>query len=74
MMDRNRTYFSMRNSGYASFLSATLWEEAGGVPLSVMSALARRGLEPWDEADRLGRLSRHRAASTLLYKHFPNCP
>jgi hypothetical protein len=65
MVDHSRTYFSVRDSGYASFLSATLWEESGGAPLTVISALARLGLEPWDEADRLGRLSRHRAALTL---------
>jgi hypothetical protein len=64
MVDR-RTYFSMRDSGYEPFLSAPLWEEAGGAPLSVMSAFARLGLEPWGEADRLGRLPRHRAAAAL---------
>jgi len=64
-MDHSRTYFSMRNSGYEVFLSAPLWEEAGGSPLSVMSAFARLGLEPWSEANRLGQLPRHRAASAL---------
>jgi hypothetical protein len=65
MADHSRTYFSMRDSGYEPFLSAPLWEEAGGAPLSVMSAFARLGLEPWGEADRLGRLPRHRAAAAL---------
>jgi hypothetical protein len=55
----------MRDSGYELFLSAPLWEETGGAPLSVMSAFARLGLEPWGEADRLGRLPRHRAVSAL---------
>ena len=58
-------YFNTRDSGYELFLSAPLWEEAGGAPLSVMSAFARLGLEPWGEADRLGRLSRPSAASAL---------
>ena len=65
MVDHSRTYFSIRDSGYELFLSAPLWEEAGGAPLSMMSAFARLGLEPWGEADRLGRLPRHRAASAL---------
>jgi hypothetical protein len=58
-------YFNTRDSGYEAFLSAALWEEAGGAPLSVMSAFARLGLEPWVEADRLRALSRHSAASAL---------
>jgi hypothetical protein len=31
-------------------------EQPNGVPLTVLSALARYGLDPWNEADRLARL------------------
>lgn len=58
-------YFDTRDSDYERFLSAPLWEETDGSPLSVMSAFARLGLEPWDEADRLWRLSQNSAASAL---------
>lgn len=58
-------YFDTRDSDYERFLSAPLWEETSGSPLSVMSAFARLGLEPWDEADRLWRLPQNRAASAL---------
>jgi hypothetical protein len=58
-------FFSTRDSDCERFLSAPLWEETGGAPLSVMSAFARLGLEPWAEADRLRHLSPHGAAAAL---------
>lgn len=59
-------YFNTRDSGCEEFLSASLWEETDGAALSVMSAFARLGLEPWDEAERLRRLPRQSAASALV--------
>lgn len=58
-------YFNTRDSGCEKFLSAPLWEESGGAALSVMSAFARLGLEPWDEAERLQRLPRQSAATAF---------
>lgn len=58
-------YFDTRDSDCERFLSAPLWEEACGLPLSVMSAFARLGLEPWNEAERLRHMSRHGAESAL---------
>lgn len=58
-------YFNTRDSDYERFLSAPLWEETSGSSLNVMSAFARLGLEPWDEADRLWRLPQSEAASAL---------
>src|SRR5437016_2699056 len=47
------------------FLFASVGEEVDGVPLSVLSALARLELDPWDEAARLAHLTREAAADQL---------
>jgi hypothetical protein len=47
------------------FLFATVGEEIDGVPLSVVSAFVRLGLDPWEEAGRLSVLSRHEAGEQL---------
>jgi hypothetical protein len=62
----------MRRSTYApllpefdAFLFAPVGEEVDGVPLSVLSALSRLGLDPRDEAARLARLTKNAAADQL---------
>ena len=47
------------------FLSATVGDEIDGVPLSVVSALIRLGLDPWQEAGRLSSLSNREAIEQL---------
>src|SRR6202051_2988786 len=47
------------------FLFASVGEEVDGRPLSVLSALARLGLDPRDEAAQLAQLSREAAADQL---------
>jgi hypothetical protein len=47
------------------FLFAEAGVEAGGMSLTTLSALARLGLDPWDEAGRLARLPRQDAAGEL---------
>jgi hypothetical protein len=47
------------------FLFASVGEEVDGVPLSVLSALTRLGLDPRDEAARLSHLTREAAADQL---------
>src|SRR5215471_6716873 len=47
------------------FLFATVEDEIDGVPLSVISALARLGLDPWHEAGRLSSLSNREAVEQL---------
>jgi hypothetical protein len=47
------------------FLFATVGEEVDGVPLSVLSALSRLGLDPRDEAARLSRLTKEAAVDQL---------
>ena len=47
------------------FLFASVGEEVNGIPLSVLSALARLGVDPRDEATRLSHLTSKMAASQL---------
>ena len=46
-------------------LFATVGEERNGVPLSMISALAQLGLDPWDEASRLCSLAKQEAVERL---------
>jgi len=47
------------------FLFASVGEEVDGVPLSVLSALTRLGLDPREEAARLSHLTKEAAANHL---------
>ena len=47
------------------FLFATVGDEIDGVPLSVISALTRLGLDPWQEAGRLSSLRNREAVEQL---------
>lgn len=47
------------------FLQATVGEEHDGVPLTMISALARLDLDPWDEAGRLSSLAKPEAGEQL---------
>jgi hypothetical protein len=47
------------------FLFAPVDEEVDGVPLSVLSALSRLGLDPRDEAARLSHLTKEAAVDQL---------
>jgi hypothetical protein len=59
-----------------SFLFAPVGGEVNGIPLSVLSALARLGLDPRAEAARLSRLTSDAAASQLgrLLARLPDRP
>lgn len=57
-----RPEYSLGNSPYNAFLFATVGEEKVGLPLTVLSALARLGFDPWSEAARLSELPRETAA------------
>lgn len=57
--------FALRHSDLNGFLFADVGEEASGMTLSVVSALGRLGLDPWDEAGRLSTLPRTAAADAL---------
>ena len=48
---------SYLGSEFDDFLFAPIGEERNGMPLSVVSALARSDLDPWQEAAQLARLA-----------------
>jgi hypothetical protein len=50
---------------FDAFLFASVGEERNGMRLTVVSALARRGLDPWQEAHRLAAMSKPTAADRL---------
>lgn len=47
------------------FLYADIDQEPNGMPLTVLSLLARSGVDPWDEARRLSTLSDATAISCM---------
>jgi hypothetical protein len=59
-----------------SFLFACVGDEVDGIRLSVLSALARLGLDPRDEAARLACLTSEAAADQLarMIARLPNLP
>ena len=57
--------FSMGHSEFNEFLWASTGIDENGAPLSVLSVLARRGLDPWQEAARLTRLPVELAVAAL---------
>ena len=50
---------------FDEFLCASIVEEKNGMALSVMSAFARRNVDPWQEAARLSQLPRDIATREL---------
>ncbi len=60
-----RPAFSHINSEFNDFLYAPIGDEENGMPLSVISALTRLGIDPWEQAARLSALPQALAASTL---------
>jgi len=52
-------------SDYDAFLQAEVGEDRTGVAVTVLSALARMGLEPWTEAKELAHLSKEDAEIRL---------
>ena len=61
----NRASFSNLHPSYNEFLFATVCDEANGMRLSVLSALARANVDPWEEAIRLAAMPRAIATRTL---------
>ncbi len=57
--------FAFRNSGLENLLFAEVGDEADGARLTVLSLLARLGLDPWAEAARLVTLPRKAAIASL---------
>ncbi len=60
-----RPEYSLGHSAYNDFLFGTLGQDAAGTEITVLSALSRLGIDPWQEAARLAALPRDAAASAL---------
>ena len=56
---------SIGPSPFDAFLYASVGEDKAGIELTVLSALARLGFDPWNEASRLADLPRAAAAQAL---------
>jgi len=57
--------FSLLHSELNDFLFASVGDQPNGMPLNVVSALTRLGIDPWEEAARLAALPKARAAEAL---------
>jgi hypothetical protein len=57
--------FSLLRSEFNEFLYAPIGAESNDSVLSVLSALARTGIDPWQEAARLAQLSKALATQRL---------
>jgi hypothetical protein len=57
--------FSLLHSDLNDFLFASVGDEENGMTLSVVSALTRLGIDPWEEAARLAVLPRALAIEAL---------
>jgi hypothetical protein len=62
----HRARFSTLSASYDDFLSASVCEDGTVMRLSVLSALARMNLDPWEEAGRLAAMPKATAEKTLL--------
>jgi hypothetical protein len=60
-----RPEYSLGHSEYNAFLFSAVGEDRVGLPLTVLSALSRLGLDPWQEAARLSDLPREAAARAV---------
>src|SRR3984885_3698889 len=63
-MKRTGSVFSL-GSEFDDFLLAPIGDDNNGMQLSVLSALARLDVDPWEEAAALARLPRAAATSKL---------
>jgi hypothetical protein len=60
-----RPEYALGHSEFNAFLFAPVGEDKAGYPLTVLSALARLGFDPWGEAARLSNLSVEAAVQAL---------
>ena len=59
--------FALGRSEYNDFLFADVGAMTHGPALTVLSVFARIGRDPWQEANRLARLSQREAANSLAH-------
>lgn len=62
----NATSSRSFGSEFGKFLFAPIGQDKNGMPLSVLSALARQDIDPWEEAAKLTRLPKEEAVSQLV--------
>lgn len=55
-----------RKPDFESFLFADIGTQPNGLPLTVLSLLARAGVDPWSEAERLSKMSSIAAVSYMM--------
>lgn len=74
-MNRHSAHRSFQPQ-FQSFLYASIGDDADGMPVSVLSALARSDVDPWTEAETLTRLPYAEASTQLrsLIAHIPEPP
>ena len=53
-------------AGFQQFLYESICEDQEGMPLSVLSALARQDIDPWTEAARLSQLPEETAVEQIF--------
>lgn len=68
-----RPEYSLGHSAYNDFLFGPLGADSSGIDLTVLSALTRLGLDPWQESARLAALPRE-AAVEALARHIGQLP
>src|ERR1041384_3166778 len=56
---------SVTDEAYERFLYASICEQNNGTQVTVLSALVRAGIDPWDEARSLTTMPRAKAEATL---------
>src|ERR1700731_341397 len=64
----NRPSVPSFTSRYNQFLYAPICDEANGMQLSVLSALARMDVDPWEEATRLAAMPKAMGMSRRMLK------
>jgi hypothetical protein len=71
-----RAALAARNPQFDKFLFAPVGEDWKGAHVSVLSAFARLGVEPWQEAQELARLPADSARERLdaLFARLPGVP
>lgn len=60
-----RAEYSLGHSKFNGFLFAVIGEERNGMQLTVLTTLARLGVDPWGEAARLAKLPKETASVSL---------
>ena len=60
-----RRFYAPLRPDLDNFLFAAVGEERNGIPLSMISALTRLDLDPWDEASQLSSMAKREAVERL---------